>query len=279
MQGLTHLDLFSGIGGFALGAQRAGIQTIAFSEINPFASKVLAKNFPSIPNLGDVRKLCRRTYDCEPIPDCFTEVYCPRCKTEFGECACIGTDQFTDTYGTPTIVTAGFPCQPFSLIGKQAGIDDPRNLWPEVSRILSELHPTWFIGENVPQFANVALDEVWADLESQGYEVQPFLLPACGVDARHKRERLWILGHANDAGPQGHPRDGISREGREEQDRPTGPAGIPPGRTQGWSTEPELGRVATRIPNRVDRLIGLGNSIVPQVAEQLFNLIKSCHQT
>ncbi len=237
---MNHLDLFSGIGGFALAAERAGFTTTAFAEIDPYACGVLRKNFPFTPNLGDVRGI--------------------------------------NHHERTTVVTAGFPCQPFSLIGKQLGLGDPRNLWGEVSRILSIVQPPWFIGENVPQFANVALDEVWDDLESKGYEVQPFLIPACGVDARHKRERLWILGYSHHAGSQGHAGDEPDFGGWEEPGGPAGETGLSPGWGSRWPAEPLLGRVANGIPHRVDRLKALGNSIVPQVAERLFRLIRSVEQ-
>ena len=108
----TVLDLFSGIGGFSLAAEWAGGRTIAFAETEVYPAAELKAQWPWVPNLGDVRKLCRRAYDCEPDKDDPEIPWCPRCEEEFGECECIGTDQFTDTYGFPDAITGGVPCQP-----------------------------------------------------------------------------------------------------------------------------------------------------------------------
>src|SRR5690242_11471303 len=105
---LKHLDLFSGGGLFGLAARWAGLETLAFSEIDAYANQVLQKQFPSTRNLGDIRKLCRRAMDCEWLDE--DTAWCPRCDAEFSECACVGTDQFTDDFGYPDVVSAGFPC-------------------------------------------------------------------------------------------------------------------------------------------------------------------------
>jgi len=155
---MKHFDLFSGIGGFALAAQWAGIETVGLSEIEPFCCKVLAKNFPGIPNYGDITTLDGRTI-------------------------------------TADLITGGFPCQPFSQAGKQQGQNDQRHLWPEMLRIITESKPTYIIGENVSGFINMALEQVCADLESIGFEVVPVVIPACAVNAPHRRDRVWILAH------------------------------------------------------------------------------------
>ena len=158
------LDLFSGIGGFSLGLERAGMQTVAFCEVEPFAQRVLRKHWPDTPIFNDVRTL-----------------------------------DGTQFRGTVELVCGGFPCQPFSVAGKQKGTNDNRHLWPEMLRIIREVRPTWVIGENVSGFVNMALDLVQSDLENEGYQVQSFLIPACGVQGHHRRERCWIVAHSNSA--------------------------------------------------------------------------------
>lgn len=155
---MNHLDLFSGIGGFALAAKWAGIETVAFCEIDAFCQKVLAKNFPNIAVHDDIK-----------------------------------TFSHTDKVD---LLTAGFPCQPFSVAGKKKGKSDDRYLWPEVIRVIREVKPTWCILENVPGIIP-HLDTILEDLEKEGYTWQAFLIPAVAVGAPHKRERLWIITHTN----------------------------------------------------------------------------------
>ncbi len=238
---IKHLDLYSGIGGFALAAQWAGIETVAFAEIDPHASKVLTKNFPDVPNLGDVRRL--------------------------------SISRFAFAHAIPDIITAGFPCQPYSKIGKRLANSDDRDLWPETRRIIREFKPTWFLGENVAGIVSLALDGIWTDLEDLGYEVQPLLIPAGAVGARHRRERVWILSHRISAGLEGHaghePLASQRRQGPRGSARSSGLRAW----FDGWVTEPDVGRVAHGIPARVDRLTALGNAIVPQVAYEILAAI------
>lgn len=244
VSGRTHLDLFSGIGGFALAAQRTGWKTIGFAETDEYASKVLRKHWPNVPNHGDVRNVRNIRAD---------------------------------------LITGGFPCQPFSCVGKRSGKDDDRYLWPEMRRIISESRAAWVCGENVPELDGVALGDVLADMEAIGYEVQTLEIPACGVGAPHKRRRLWIVAHRTGDGLQdatgqdGQPcRCGLASCGLdtlrsgdvladangEPMERPA----IARQESNPWETEPAVGRVADGIPARVDRLRGLGNAIVPQIA-------------
>ncbi len=168
---MNHLDLFSGIGGFALAAHWTGkIKTVGFCEIEPFAQKVLKKHWPDVPIHDDIKTL----------------------RNE-------------EQYGSVDIITGGFPCQPFSVAGQQKGKGDNRDLWPEMFRIIQEFQPTWVIGENVSGFVNMAFNRTANDLENEGYEVQPLLIPACSVGAPHKRERVWIIAY-NDKLQQ-HARD------------------------------------------------------------------------
>lgn len=154
----THLDLFSGIGGFALAANLAGFKTIGFCEKDNYCQKILKKHWPDIAINDDIKTFSASKY--------------------------LGVD----------LLTGGFPCQPYSLAGTQQN-DDDRKLWPEMLRVIQECQPTWIIGENVPGIINLALDGIITDLEKEGYEVQSFIIPACAVNAPHKRDRVWIVAH------------------------------------------------------------------------------------
>ena len=155
--GRTHLDLFSGIGGFALAAASAGFKTIGFSEIEPYACSILKQNWPDVPNHGDIRNIKGIRAD---------------------------------------LVTGGFPCQPFSHAGKRRGTQDDRHLWPEMLRVIEDARPAWVLGENVAGIIGMELDGVLADLESLGYAAWPLVIPACATDARHRRDRVWITAYS-----------------------------------------------------------------------------------
>jgi DNA (cytosine-5)-methyltransferase 1 len=155
---MNHLDLFSGIGGFSLAAQWAGIETIQFVEKDLFCQKVLKKHWPNIPCHDDIK-----TFN-------FHE------KVE--------------------VLTGGFPCQPFSIAGKKRGLTDDRYMWNEMLRIIRQCHPNWIIAENVTGIVAMELDNILADLEREGYESQSFIIPACAANAPHRRDRLWIIANA-----------------------------------------------------------------------------------
>lgn len=159
------LDLFSGIGGFSLGLEAAGMKTIAFCEKEPFCRKVLKKHWPEIPCYEDIKTL--------------------------------DGSQF---HGTADIVCGGYPCQPFSVAGKRQAEEDERHLWPEMLRIIQGVRPRWVIAENVAGHIELGFDEVAASLESEGFTVWPFVIPACAVDAPHRRDRIWIVAHAKQSG-------------------------------------------------------------------------------
>jgi len=161
---LRHVDLCSGIGGFSLGFEWAQLSTpILFCDTEPWCRKILAKNFPNVPIATDVKELAN---DPERlVPDC-------------------------------DILTAGYPCQPFSVAGKQKGTEDDRHIWPFIFRIVAQKRPTWCVFENVHGHIAMGLDQVLADLESEGYSTRTFVVPACGVNAPHKRDRLWIVAHS-----------------------------------------------------------------------------------
>lgn len=172
MQELTHLSLCSGIGGLDLAAEWAGFRTVAQCEIDDYASKVLAKNFKGVPNLHDIRTVT------------------------VGRVAELGIAP-----GTITVISAGFPCQPYSLAGKGKGDSDERDLWGEVARVLGELRPKWFVGENTPGlFARENqryFRRVLNDLTALGYNVGWGIWGACDVGAPHKRDRVFIVAHSN----------------------------------------------------------------------------------
>jgi len=153
----THLDLFSGIGGFALAAGWAGFTTVGFVEYEDFPKRLLSRRFPGIPIHSDIHD-----FDATPFR---------------------GVD----------LITGGFPCQPFSAAGKQRGKEDDRWLWKEMLRVIVEAQPTWVLAENVAGIINMALDEVLLDLEAQDYATGTVILPACSQNALHRRDRVWII--------------------------------------------------------------------------------------
>ena len=159
---MKHIDLFSGIGGFALAARWMGWETVQFCEKEPFAREVLNKNFPGVPISTDIFNL------------------------HLNEC----TER--------TILTGGFPCQPFSQAGERKGMADARAIWPEMLRVIHESKPTYVVAENVSGILTISdglvFEGVCADLESEGYEVQPIVIPASGIGAYHQRARVWFVG-------------------------------------------------------------------------------------
>jgi len=177
----THLDLFSGIGGFALAARWNGYRTVGFCDCEPYAQAVLKKHWPDVPCYKDIREVRG------------------------------------DLYAGVTLLTGGFPCQPFSVAGKQRGKTDDRYLWPEMLRVIREARPAWIVGENVAGIVNLALDRIHSDLEAQDYEVESFIIPACAVNAPHRRDRVWIVANSKRAGLEGHTRNDNSRRERERE--------------------------------------------------------------
>tara|TARA_R110002020_G_scaffold251832_1_gene465629 strand:+ start:197 stop:1408 length:1212 start_codon:yes stop_codon:yes gene_type:complete len=181
------LDLFSGIGGFSLGLERASpaFQTVAFCERDPFAQRVLKKHWPEVPIFDDVKT----------IP--------------------------TDGLGRVDMVTGGFPCQPWSVAGKREGAEDKegRDLWPAMVALVEKLRPQWLIGENVRGFVNepMGLERSLSDLESIGYQAVPFIIPACSKNAPHRRDRVWILGYTKYDGQSSSEERGRLLDKSEEQ--------------------------------------------------------------
>ena len=178
---MIHIGLFEGVGGFSYAAKMAGWETLATCEINPFGQRVLKYYWPGAYHHGDIKSLTYETINTQ-------------LSARYG----------TDWRKEPVIITGGFPCQPYSLAGKRLGNEDDRHLWPEMLRIIREVSPEWVVGENVFGLVNwnggLVFDEVQSDLDTAGYEVQPFILPACGVNAPHKRERVWFVAHSKSNG-------------------------------------------------------------------------------
>ena len=274
---MRHVDLCSGIGGFALGFEWAGLSTpVLFCDIEPWCRSVLRKHWPHVPIHSDVKELAN---DAERlIPDC-------------------------------DILTAGYPCQPFSSAGKRQGEQDDRHIWPYIRQIVAHKRPTWTVFENVYGHISMGLDQVLLDLEAEGYTTRTFVVPAAGVDAPHRRDRVWIVGYTENNGCD-RGSEGVGREGTESQQDElqleiwselSGPSqdvayadskGLQRqwkescgtskkqhniSNTCRWETEPDVGRVANGVPKRVDRLKGLGNAIVPQIAQQIGTAIRMTH--
>ena len=156
------LDLFSGIGGFSLGLERAGMETVAFCEIDPYCRAILSKHWPGVKIHDDVKQLDGKQYA-----------------------------------GAIDVICGGYPCQPFSTSGRQQGEADPRHLWPEMRRIIQESRPRWIISENVRGHVKNGFDTVATQMEDDGYTVWPFIFPASAIGAPHQRERLWIIAHSS----------------------------------------------------------------------------------
>ena len=302
---LTHLSLFSGIGGLDLAAEWASFRTVGQCEWADYPTKILEKHWPDVPRWRDIRALTK--------------------------------ENFYERTGLRTVdvISGGFPCQPFSVAGKRRGKEDDRYLWPEMLRVIGELRPTWVVGENVANIVNMELDQVLSDLENQGYQTRAFVFPACSVDAPHRRGRCAIVANAESGGLQGiracweqerrtrHEKkeserccdvlsdtnDGGGALRRDGELQPTENLGGSWGDHRGTeehgsrerrTVEPELGgghdglsawmdgvragwadgtweaeipRIAANVPDRVSRLKCLGNAVVPQQFYPVFRAI------
>ncbi len=312
MDKLTHLSLFSGIGGLDLAAEWAGFETVGQCEWADYPTKVLEKHWPDVPRWRDIRTLTK-------------EDFCARTGLR-----------------TVDVISGGFPCQPFSVAGKRRGREDDRYLWPEMLRVIQDIRPAWVVGENVTGIVSMALDTVLAGLEGIGYAVQAFVIPACAVDAPHRRDRVAIVAYnnavrrdlrefegeriqrgdktRNEIDPGGQPMaysfgerlredcdqssydqkwdDPAYREKWDAELCKAGPGGgyVSDASSQGlsdgakkpvwstrqepqfkrpgwWAAEPNVGRVAHGIPHRVDRLRCLGNAVVPQQFYPIFKAV------
>lgn len=291
---LTFGSLFAGIGGFDLGFERAGMRCLWQVEIDSYCNKVLERHWPDVRRLRDIR-------DCGAHNLAAVDVVC-----------------------------GGFPCQPFSLSGNRRGKSDDRYLWPEMLRVVAELRPSWVVAENVFGFISLGLDDALADLEAEGYEAWPIVIPACAVGALHRRDRVFVVALNSNRKRQGTEHevrqkdaesngvcetvsDAVGRRCEpdlaEERSVRESHAGNHVADTDGagwksenrrgvvhdtrgycasqvwkthsalgavqdwWGIEPGMGRVVDGLSTRLDRfrrrkrLEGLGNALVPQVAQ------------
>lgn len=229
-------NLFNGIGGFALAAHWMGWSNVMHCEIDPFCNRVMNYHFPNSFQHEDIR-----------------------------------TTDFRIWRGRIDLLTGGDPCQPSSVAGKRKGKEDKRYLWPEYKRAVIEIQPKWIVNENVPgTISNGLLDEKISDLEALGYAWwPPFVIPASAVGAPHQRDRLWLVAHSNTPGLQKRPINVCLAKTTHEQKGGKDAALYFRG-----LIETAVCRKNHGIPNRVDRIKSLGNSIVPQVAYELFKAIE-----
>lgn len=248
--------LFNGIGGFALAAHWMNWTNVMHCEIDPFCNKVMNYHFPNSYQHEDIR-----------------------------------TTDFTIWRGKLDLITGGFPCQPYSTAGKRKGKDDDRHLWPQMLRAVREIQPGWIVGENVRGLTNwnggLVFDEVQADLETEGYEVLPFLLPAAGVGCDHLRERVWFIAYNKCFGGWKEGKGRLDMEERVLQKRKREKGTIR------YSTHPfpSWYEVASTLcqpfhgisGGLVDETIygweskglhAVGNAVVPQIVYQIFKAIE-----
>ena len=230
---LTVGSLFSGIGGLDLGLERAGMEVIWQSEIDPYACKVLSKHWPKVPNHGNIKDINWRDIV------------------------------------RPDIICGGYPCQPFSLSGHRQGESDPRHLWPWVRNAISQLRPKYAMLENVRGHLSMGGLSVIGELATIGYDAEWRVVSAASLGAPHKRDRIFIVAY---------PQSQLSKqpkvvftEGRIQAQRGRSTTGDG---TSEWSNDqPPLVGVANGISDWVDRSRGLGNAVVPQVAELIGRMV------
>lgn len=274
---MRALELFAGIGGIALAEQMAGIEVAGLCEFADYPRSILRKHWPDVPLFKDVKKLDREQLENGGVNP-----------------------------NTIDIISGGFPCQPFSQAGKRRGTEDDRDLWPEMFRIIKELRPTWIVGENVANFANMELDRTLSNLEDADYQTRAFVLPACAVDAPHQRLRTFIVAHSNSKRHIYRPAEQHASEVRQRALRDLASSrenvldhadskrwetgshhvgkelahgeakwkfGSTVSKPARWAPEPGLGRVADGVPNRLDRIKALGNAVVPYQVLPIFQTI------
>lgn len=302
---IIHYDLFAGIGGFSLALEEvfneAKINHI-FCEWEHFPSAVLKKHWPNGIFYGDIADLVADT-DSQRYKSGFAEPEAERRSNLRGGAR-------GDKNETLTILTGGFPCQPFSHAGRRKGTADNRYQWPNMFRVIQNVKPDWVIAENVRGLVTwndgMVLEQVYTDLESEGYEVQPFIIPACAVNAPHRRDRIWIIANCANSRTKGlrerkvdsdDAADArcIGRKKRSSED--IQPESKKPERQNshyfGWERDWREVAAATcnaRMDDGISREVdgisysfakwrnesikAYGNAIVPQVAMEIFRAIK-----
>jgi len=249
---MKHLDLFTGIGGFTVAAEWAGIETVAHCEVDPECISVIKKHWPSARLHTDIRELD-------------------------------GND-----YKHIDIITGGYPCQPFSVAGSQKAQKDDRYIWPEMLRVIAQAKPAWAVCENVYGHIRLGLDSVLHDLESIGYACQSFVIPALATGANHNRERVFIIANSASNGcdggktsrSNGKAHDGPKErphQNRNNERRGSVRFGVDwKGNTAGRrGTQPPPIRVDDELPRRAHRIRMLGSAIDPWIAYQIFRCIRA----
>lgn len=237
------LSLFAGIGGFELGLERAGMTTVGQVEIDPYCTKILARHWPEVPRHDDVRTACE-WWQSAPRP-------------------------------TVDLVCGGFPCQPFSLAGKQLGVTDQRWMWPAMADIIRGVRPRYVLVENVSSLVRdgLAFGEVLADLHRLGFDAEWATFHASDFGAPTPRKRVYLLAYA--ASVDGQSRDRLGKSGIRESPLAVGGLSSPPAHqrrraaSEWLAREPRVDRLADGIPAQVDRLRVIGNAVVPQIAEHI----------
>lgn len=227
------LDLFSGIGGFALGLERAGMNTVAFCEQDKFCQAVLRKHWPEVPIYDDVRTLTANRLASDGI--------------------------------SVNVICGGFPCQDISTAGKGAGLAGERSgLWWEFHRLIAEIKPEWVIVENVAALRSKGLDAVLGSLAAVGYDAEWHCIPASAVGAPHRRDRIWIVAYPHNNGES---------IGKINAETPRVQIAITNGGWRRWDGKPQDVRMDDGIPNGMDRVKALGNAVVPQILEIIGKVI------
>jgi DNA (cytosine-5)-methyltransferase 1 len=253
MNKLRLLDLFSGIGGFSLAARWTGqIETVQFVEIDPFCRKVLNKNFPGVPIHDDIRTFTYTTPKQDDQRD--------RGGMDSEATGWQGIDPAIGIGNQSIdILCGGFPCQPASVAGNRKGTSDDRWLWPEMLRVIAEVKPGYIIIENVPGLLTLddglVFENCCLALESEGYEVQTFIISACGVGAPHRRDRVWIVANSIMCPDRTNRGQTGEKDGLQGVDRSPLGSGMPSGATC-HATDTSQQRLQRRLPDQSLRHLG-----------------------